>query len=100
MQYPIIMDIRSRPRLLSSITGTKGSLSTGLAVSVLPQHIPCSRPLCLCCADLQQVNVSLRLLTRPVESKLPDLYQELGQDYDERILPSIGNEVLKAVVVF
>lgn len=71
LQYPIIMDVRSRPRTLSSITGTK---------------------------DLQQVNVSLRLLSRPVESKLMDVYTTLGQDYDERILPSIGNEVLKAVV--
>jgi len=26
------------------------------------------------------------------------LVQNLGQDYDERVLPSIGNEVLKAVV--
>ena len=26
------------------------------------------------------------------------LYQSLGQDYDERVLPSIGNEVLKSVI--
>ena len=25
-------------------------------------------------------------------------YQNLGQDYDERVLPSIGNEVLKSIV--
>jgi hypothetical protein len=25
-------------------------------------------------------------------------YQQLGPDYDERVLPSIGNEVLKAIV--
>jgi len=29
---------------------------------------------------------------------LPKIYQNLGQDYDERVLPSIGNEVLKAIV--
>ncbi|RSH81531.1 prohibitin-1 [Saitozyma podzolica] len=29
---------------------------------------------------------------------LPKIYQSLGQDYDERVLPSIGNEVLKATV--
>src|SRR5947207_15194641 len=27
-----------------------------------------------------------------------DLSQSLGPDYDERVLPSIGNEVLKAIV--
>jgi prohibitin 1 len=26
------------------------------------------------------------------------IWQNLGQDYDERVLPSIGNEVLKAIV--
>merc|ERR1719145_465021 len=29
---------------------------------------------------------------------LPQLYQELGMDYDERVLPSIANEILKSVV--
>ncbi|KAI5279030.1 Prohibitin-1, subunit of the prohibitin complex (Phb1p-Phb2p), partial [Ascosphaera acerosa] len=27
-----------------------------------------------------------------------DRFQSLGQDYDERVLPSIGNEVLKSIV--
>merc|ERR1712151_944902 len=40
----------------------------------------------------------LRVLWRPVIEKLPQLYRELGLDYDERVLPSITNEVLKAVV--
>jgi regulator of protease activity HflC (stomatin/prohibitin superfamily) len=40
----------------------------------------------------------LRLLYRPVESKLPQILDNLGQDYDNRILPSISNEVLKSVV--
>jgi len=31
-------------------------------------------------------------------TKAPKIYQSLGQDYDERVLPSIGNEVLKAIV--
>lgn len=29
---------------------------------------------------------------------LPRIYQSLGLDYDERVLPSIGNEVLKSIV--
>ena len=41
--------------------------------------------------DLQQVNLTLRVLCRPDVSKLPKIHQELGQDYDDRVLPSIGN---------
>ena len=44
------------------------------------------------------VNITLRLLSRPNIEKLPIIYQQLGLDYDERILPSIANEVLKSVV--
>lgn len=49
-------------------------------------------------ADLQMVNIALRVLSRPLASNLPTLYQQLGLDYDERVLPSIVNEVLKSVV--
>lgn len=48
--------------------------------------------------DLQMVNIALRVLSRPLASNLPTLYQQLGLDYDERVLPSIVNEVLKSVV--
>lgn len=48
--------------------------------------------------DLQMVNISLRILFRPEKARLPDLYRFLGPDYDQRVLPSIANEVLKAVV--
>jgi len=44
------------------------------------------------------VNISLRVLARPDAAQLPRLFQTLGQDYDERVLPSICNEVLKSVV--
>ncbi|CAH1240325.1 PHB2 [Branchiostoma lanceolatum] len=70
-QYPIIYDIRSRPRIVSSPTGSK---------------------------DLQMVQISLRVLHRPNAMMLPRMYQHLGLDYDERLLPSIANEVLKSVV--
>jgi hypothetical protein len=49
--------------------------------------------------DLQNVNITLRILYRPKTTALPRIYREIGVDYDERVLPSIGNEVLKAVVV-
>ncbi|XP_022433180.1 prohibitin-2 [Neophocaena asiaeorientalis asiaeorientalis] len=70
-QYPIIYDIRARPRKISSPTGSK---------------------------DLQMVNISLRVLSRPNAAELPSMYQRLGLDYEERVLPSIVNEVLKSVV--
>ncbi|XP_032611632.1 prohibitin-2-like, partial [Hylobates moloch] len=70
-QYPIIYDIRSRPRKISSPTGSK---------------------------DLQMVNISLRVLSRPNAQELPSTYQRLRLDYEERVLPSIVNEVLKSMV--
>jgi prohibitin 1 len=47
---------------------------------------------------MQKVTLTLRVLYRPHIEKLPIIYSTLGTDYIERVLPSIGNEVLKAVV--
>jgi prohibitin 1 len=44
------------------------------------------------------VNLTLRVLSKPDSESLPTIFKTLGVDYDERVLPSIGNEVLKAVV--
>ncbi len=44
------------------------------------------------------VNITLRVLTKPDDMQLPWILQRLGQDYDERVLPSVVNEVLKQVV--
>jgi prohibitin 2 len=44
------------------------------------------------------VNISLRVLSRPDALALPVVYRQLGLDYDEKVLPSICNEVLKSVV--
>ena len=44
------------------------------------------------------VSLTLRVLHRPDTARLPVIYQSLGLDYDDRVLPSIGNEVLKAIV--
>ena len=44
------------------------------------------------------VSITLRVLSRPDVEHLPKIYQGLGLDYDERVLPSIGNEVLKSIV--
>ncbi|KAF2276354.1 mitochondrial prohibitin complex protein 1 [Westerdykella ornata] len=71
LQRSIIFDVRTRPRNISTTTGSK---------------------------DLQMVTLTLRVLHRPEVKALPKIYQNLGLDYDERVLPSIGNEVLKAIV--
>ncbi|XP_032313655.1 prohibitin isoform X2 [Camelus ferus] len=71
VQKPIIFDCRSRPRNVPVITGSK---------------------------DLQNVNITLRILFRPVASQLPRIFTSIGEDYDERVLPSITTEILKSVV--
>jgi len=70
-EWPIQFDIRAKPRNMVSLTGSK---------------------------DLQMVNITVRTLCRPDEYSLPDIYRSLGQEYDEKVLPSIVNEVLKSVV--
>lgn len=45
-----------------------------------------------------QVNIGLRVLTRPNPEALPAIYRNLGEDYAERVLPSIIQETLKSVV--
>ncbi|KAF2646062.1 hypothetical protein P280DRAFT_464330 [Massarina eburnea CBS 473.64] len=71
LQRAIVFDVRTRPRNISTTTGSK---------------------------DLQMVTLTLRVLHRPEVKLLPKIYQNLGLDYDERVLPSIGNEVLKSIV--
>lgn len=44
------------------------------------------------------VNITLRVLCRPRVDSLAKIYTELGTNYDEVVLPSIVNEVLKSVV--
>jgi prohibitin 2 len=44
------------------------------------------------------VRIGLRVLTRPMPEKLPTMYRTLGENYNERVLPSIIHETLKAVV--
>ncbi|KVH97564.1 Band 7 protein [Cynara cardunculus var. scolymus] len=45
------------------------------------------------------VKIGLRVLTRPVADELPTVYRTLGENYNERVLPSIIHETLKAVAV-
>lgn len=71
IERPIIYDVRSRAHQVSSTSGSK---------------------------DLQMVNLSIRVLTRPDSNKLPQIYRELGTDFNERVLPSLIHDTLKSVV--
>jgi prohibitin 2 len=70
-ERPIIYDVRARPNVITSTSGSR---------------------------DLQMVNIGLRVLTRPVPQRLPEIYRTLGTDYAERVLPSIIQETLKSVI--
>lgn len=48
--------------------------------------------------DLQMVDINMRVLYKPDEQKLIQIFRTLGKDYDDRVLPSLINEVLKSVV--
>ncbi|KEH30684.1 prohibitin complex protein [Medicago truncatula] len=70
-ERPVIYDVRARPHLVESTSGSR---------------------------DLQMVKIGLRVLTRPVPDQLPTVYRTLGENYNERVLPSIIHETLKSVV--
>lgn len=70
-ERPIIYDVRARPNVITSTSGSR---------------------------DLQMVNIGLRVLTRPMADRLPEIYRTLGTDYAERVLPSIIQETLKSVI--
>jgi len=48
--------------------------------------------------DLQTIEIGVRVLYRPQIENLPLLYKNYNYDYAQRLLPSFGFEVLKAVV--
>ncbi|CAH2046513.1 unnamed protein product [Thlaspi arvense] len=70
-ERPIIYDVRALPFEVTSDTGSH---------------------------DLQKVTIGLRVLHRPMGDRLPLIYRQLGEDYKERVFPSVVNETLKAVV--
>jgi len=70
IEWPYIYDCRTRPSEISSASGSR---------------------------DLQMVDLTLRVLYRP-GNDLPSLYRTLGTNYAQRLLPSVGNEVMKSVL--
>merc|ERR1712022_38812 len=68
---PTIFSVKYEPYLLRSMSGSR---------------------------DLQMVDMQLRVLCRPIPDRLPQIFQDIGADYKEKVLPSIVNEVLKSEV--
>ena len=68
LHLPQIFDVRARRKAVETKSGTR---------------------------DLQMVSVKLSVLSKPDVSELPGIYQRLGQNWDDRVLPSIINETLK-----
>jgi len=68
---PVNYSVRVRPKQIQTTTGTK---------------------------DLQTVTIHCRMLFKPDMDKLPTIHNKLGPDYDERVLPSVANEVMKATI--
>lgn len=54
LEQPIIYDVRAKPRNIASLTGTK---------------------------DLQMVNITVRVLSRPMIESLPEILRTLGGSY-------------------
>ena len=71
IERPIIFNVKSQPIEYKSITGSK---------------------------DLQEVTIKVRVLFKPNEASLQDIYRKLGPNYQDVVMPSVVNEVLRSVV--
>jgi len=68
---PMIFDIKTLPMNIQTLTGSK---------------------------DLQMVNLTIRVLSKPNINRLPFIVRRIGTDYRDKVLNSIVNEVSKAIV--
>lgn len=71
LETPVIFDIRNKPTEVMTATGSR---------------------------DLQTVNLAVRVLYQPNVNSLPSLYRDLGMEYAETVLPSLVNEIIRAVI--
>ena len=71
IERPIIFNVKSQPIEFKSLTGSK---------------------------DLQEVTIKVRVLFRPNQDQLQEIYRKLGPNYQDVVLPSVVNEVLRSVV--
>ncbi|CAI6002028.1 unnamed protein product [Closterium sp. NIES-65] len=68
IEWPIIYDVRARPHLVESTSGSRDLQMVGL----------------LC--PVYWVRITLRVRTRPMSDRLPTIYRTLGQGYAEPVL--------------
>ena len=48
--------------------------------------------------DLQRVHIKIKIFFRPDPEYIQTIHLDLNKDYASKVLPSVGNEVLKAVI--
>lgn len=71
LQDPIIFDVRLTPNVLETKTPTK---------------------------DLQNIEISVRILFKPNDQNLYYIYKDQGKNFSDRVIPSITHEIIKSVV--
>ena len=71
LQEPVIFDVRLNPNVLETRTPTK---------------------------DLQNIEISVRILFKPDDTALYQLYLTQQKNYAEKVIPSITHEIIKSVV--
>ncbi len=71
LQDPILFDVRLTPNVLETKTPTK---------------------------DLQNIEISVRILFKPNEQSLYYIYKDQGKNFSDRVIPSITHEIIKSVV--
>jgi len=70
-EWPTKYNIRARPKVLRSPSGTR---------------------------DLQMVDITLRVLFKPYPEALPVIHSRFGPNYDNKIMESIVSETLKSII--
>jgi prohibitin 2 len=71
IETPVVMSIRNRPTEVTTQSGSR---------------------------DLQMISMAVRVLYKPQEANLHLIYRNLGVDFDEKVLPSLINEIIKSVI--
>lgn len=71
IETPVIFDIRNKPIEVPTSSGSR---------------------------DLQTVNMAVRVLYQPNTENLHHIYREIGPNYAETVLPSLINEIIRAVI--
>ena len=71
LETPVIFDIRNKPIEVPTASGSR---------------------------DLQTVNMAVRVLYQPNVDNLHHIYRHIGVNYAETVLPSLINEIIRAVI--